>query len=439
MIIRKFLYHLISFTLIYFTVSIGHADVRNGVSSPKQNVPDPHLLPLVQTLTFSTQTGFVNLKDLGIKCDGKSDDTLVINNALQAANHTTVIFPSGICLYRGGGVLKDGVTVYGMGKNATKIVLTTPNAIGFTVSGYGASIRSIGFDARVPQTGGSYVVLSGIESSLEDFFMTGDYNGVLMTGNVARIRHGRFQDGAKDAIRIRAEGGDNSQMIDDVLMGAQSPQVSKAGIRVRNSSALIIRDTSVIQQGTGLLVDPYMDERGMATDAGSVYSLIVHDSFFDNSSGDGIKIVPTGNANVLRSRFSNLWISSSGQNGFLVSNQGRGLVSGIQILGSHAVLNQKAGIALQGNLQDISIDNGLIGENDIGVLAKGKIEGLRITNSTIGNSAGVKANRQQGVLVDNASHRTVIANNDISGNGKPSNLPTHNLAKINNNIGISDR
>ena len=377
--------------------------------------------------------------DYQVTCDGKTDDTQAINTLLNLVQKQTIYFPAGDCLYQGGGLLKDGVTLQGMGKNATKIVFTTPNSVGFNVNGYGAGIRSMGFIANTPQTAGSYVVLSGIESFLEDFFMTGDYNGVLMTGNVARIRHGRFQDGASNAIRIRAEGGDNSQMIDDILMGAQSPQVSQAGIRVRNSSALIIRDTSVIQQGIGLLIDPYTDNKGSASDAGSVYSLIVHDSFFDSSNGDGIKIAPTENANVVRSRFSGNWTSSADGNGISISNKGSGVISGIQILGNHALLNKKAGILLDGKLQDISIDNALIGENTVGIVAQGNIDGLRITNSTIGIGAGIKPNAQQGIMIDSYPKRIIIANNDISGNGQPTKIEIKEQINIKNNIGIIDK
>lgn len=379
--------------------------------------------------------GIKYAKEFNIKCDGVSDDTLSINNALKTINHQILMLPEGSCLYRGGGILNDGVTLLGAGRHATKIFMLTPNAIGFTAFGYGSGIRSLGFNAKVPQTGGSYVILAGTESFLDDFYMDGDFNGVLMTGSVARIRHGRFQDGAKNAIRIRAEGGDNSQMIEDVLMGAQQPQIAKAGIRVRNSSALMIKNSSVIQQGTGLLIDPYSNTQGRASDAGSVFSLWVDNCFFDNSSGDGIKISPTGNAHVVRSRFSNNWTSSSEENGININNQGTGTISGIQILGNHSLLNKKSGIKLTGSLQDISIDNNLIGENNIGIAAEGNIEGLRISNSSIGLAGGVQPNHEQGISIDSQVTRVIVVNNDITGNGKDSDILSKQ-AIIKNNFGI---
>lgn len=368
----------------------------------------------ISPVVFALDNG-LNAKDFGVKCDGVTDDTKAINRALATTKYQTLVFPAGNCFYQGGGVIQDGTTLVGQGRNATSFLMTRPNAVGFVVSGYQSGMRSIAMRANTPQTGGSYIILSGVESTLEDFLIDGDYNGVLMTGNVARIRHGRFQNGAKNAIRIRAEGGDNSQMIDDVLMGAQHPQISYAGIRVRNSSALIISNTSVIQQGIGLLVDPYTSLQSQKTDAGSVFSLLVHDSFFDNSSDEGIKIAPTGNASVVRSRFSNNWTSSSDKDGFLINNQGTGLISGIQILGNHALLNQGNGITLTGKMEDISIDNNIIAENNVGIQAD-SVNGLRITNSTIGKGGGVSGNKKQGIVIGNQGDKLLIQGNDITGN-----------------------
>jgi hypothetical protein len=170
------------------------------------------LKAIIATLALSSsgfamsQGNAVNATSYGVLCNGTSNDTVAINNALSAASGRTVIFPAGTCLYSGGGVISGGAVIVGAGRNATTIRATSAAATLFTVSGYGSGVRSFNFAAAVTQTGGSWVVLSGPESFIEDFRMTGDYNGILMTGSVSRIRHGRFQDGAPNAIRIRAEG-----------------------------------------------------------------------------------------------------------------------------------------------------------------------------------------------------------------------------------------
>jgi uncharacterized membrane protein len=374
----------------------------------------------------------------GVKCNGVNDDTAAINSALAATSGRELQFPAGTCLYAGGGVLQEGSVIVGAGRNGTVIRATAPSAILFNAFGTGSGIRGFKFNAAVTQTGGSYVVLAGQESFIDDFYMDGDYNGILMTGSVSRIRHGRFQNGAVDAIRIRAEGGDNSQMIDDVLMGAQQPQVAHAGIRVRNSAALIISNTSVIQQGIGLLVDPYADTAGSATDAGSVYSLWVHHCFFDNSGYNGIRIAPTGSGSVVRSRFDSIWAGSSASDGVYVVNGGSGVVSGIHFTSPHLLLNGGSGITTGGTVNDLAISGGEVAGNQYGAWFNAGLSGVRITDATIGTGAGVGGNSGAGVVVSRGVDYVILSNNDMRGNGTAlvnDAVGTNQLFK--NNFGIS--
>ena len=359
----------------------------------------------------------VDITNYGVKCDGVTNDTAAINAALTKLSGLKINFPAGVCLYNGGGILNAATVIQGAGRHGTVIRALSPSASYlFDAYGQGSGIRGFRFDAAVTQTGGSYVLLRGQESYIEDFHMTGDYNGILMTGSVARIRHGRFQDGAAGAIRIRAEGGDNSQMIDDVLMGAQQPQVSTAGIRVRNSSALIISNTSVIQQGIGLLVDPTTGTAG-GTDAGSVFSLWVHHCFFDNSLNNGIAVVPSGSGSVQRIRFDNVWAGSSGKDGVLVANFGTGSVSGVHFTSPHLVDNKGSGFTTGGTVEDIAIDGGEIAQNQYGVYLNPGANGVRVTNATIGKGAGMTGNRSVGVVVSSGVDYVTLANNDVRGNG----------------------
>jgi hypothetical protein len=365
----------------------------------------------------SNLSGPLHAKDFGVKCDGLADDTFTINNALRAATGKTIFFPSGTCNYAGGGVLDTGTVLVGAGRNATVVRAIAPAATLFSVSGYGAGIRGVAFRAAVTQTGGAYVALTGPESFIEDFFMDGDYNGILMTGNVARIRHGRFQNGAKNAIRIRAEGGDNSQQIDDVLMGAQTPDIATAGIRVRNSHGLVISNTSVIQQGVGLLIDPYTATTGEATDAGGVSSLWAHHCFFDNNRINGIRICPNGTAPVVRLRFDNVWTSSSGEDGVLINRIGTGTINGIHFESLSSLLNTGSGIATGGAIGDISINGAEIAKNAFGIYQDAEINGFYVRGSVIGAGAGTSGNTNAAIVINSGSKGIIITDNDLRGNG----------------------
>lgn len=379
----------------------------------------------------------ISAKDYGVKCDNTTDDTATINAALAANAGKRVQLPAGRCLYQGGGILQAGEVLVGAGRNSTFIVATRPANTLITAFGYGSGIERVAFYSNVTQTGGSYVVLAGSESYIDDFYMTGDYNGILMTGNVARVRHGRFQDGAAGAIRIRAEGGDNSQLIDDVLMGAQSPEVSYAGIRVRNSSALIISNTSVIQQNIGLLVDPYTSTQGSATDAGGVYSLWVHHSFFDTNHTNGIRIVPSGSAPVVRSRFDSVWASSSGADGVYINNTGTGLLQGLHFVSPHLLFNTGNGFVTSGSMSDVSILGGEIGQNAQGVTAGSGLSGLRINGALIGQGAGGSGNTNAGISIASGADYLVISGNDLRGNGTAISNAGGSNQFIDNNLGAS--
>ena len=383
----------------------------------------------------------VSVKDFGATGNGSTDDTTAINNALSAVASTgqALYFPAGTYSYSGGGTLNNGIVVHGDGRDATIIKSSTASPTSgylFNASGYGSGVRSMRFIAGVTQTGGSYVVLSGPESFIDDFFMTGDINGILMTGNVSRIRHGRFQDGASGAIRIKAEGGDNSQLIEDVLMGAQSPQISAAGIRVRNSAALIISNTSVIQQGIGLLVDPYTSSSG-GTDAGNVESLYVLNCFFDNSSNNGISIQPTGTASVVRCRFADVWTGSSTNDGIYINNAGSGILQGMHFESCHSVLNGGAGITTGGTVSDIAINGGEFCQNSYGMFFNSGTN-IRVENATIGSGAGLSGNTNLGVVFQSGCDYFTITGNDLTGNGSGTMyIPATNNRYVNNNLGMT--
>jgi len=365
---------------------------------------------------------FVSVKDFGAVGDEVTDDTSAINAALSAIYSTSkaLFFPSGVYIYDGGGSLGNGNVLYGEGRNSTfiKSRLASPTS-GYLIRayGYGSGIRGVAFYANVTQTAGSYVFLQGPETFIEDFYMTGDYNGILMTGNVSRIRHGRFQDGASGAIRIKAEGGDNSQIIDDVLMGAQTPQVSSAGIRVRNSSALIISNTSVIQQGHALLIDPTTATQSSNTADGNVFSLYSNNCFFDNSSGSGLHITPTGTGSVVRCRFANCWFGSSTGDGVYINNTGSSLLEGIHFDSCHFALSGGSGLTTGGTVSDIEIVGGWMSQNNYGAYFGGSTSKITVTGCTIGAGAGLNGNTLWGIVLSAGSDNILIANNQMQGNG----------------------
>jgi hypothetical protein len=392
-------------------------------------VYDPAGTGAVATTAQTKLRESVSVKDFGAVGDGVTDDTAAINNCLAANSGNKIHIPSGTYNYTGGGVLLGGAILSGDGRSNTTIRVTTPTpSFLFNCSSSGSGITDLNFTAAITQTAGSWVLLSGIESFIDNFYMNWDFNGILMTGVAARIRHGRMQDGAIGAIRIRVEGGDTSQCIDDVLMGAQTPaNIASAGIRVRNSSALMITNTSVIQQGVGLLIDP-------TSPSENVFSLYASKCFFDNGTF-GIKVAPTGGAGVYRSRFTDVWASSSSSDGINLNSGTPNTISGLHFESCHCVLNAGAGFTTGSGCEDISIRGGLYCQNQFGMYL-GSLLKFKITEATIGIGGGLSANSNTGILISAGSDQFVISGNIIVGN--PTSIDdssTGAFRHISNNVG----
>lgn len=380
--------------------------------------------------------GVVNVKWFGATGNGTTNDTAAINAALAYAEtftyKPTVSFPNGEYLYDGGGVLGTGVVVLGESRKASKILsaLASPtDGYLFKCLGHGSGVESMEFGANVTQTGGTYVSLVGAESYINDFHMNDLFVGITMTGNVSRIRHGRMQDIESGGVGIISEGGDNSQIIDDVLMGAPTtPNIADAGIRVRNSSALMITNTSVIQYGTGLSIDP----TGVAN---SVYSLYVNNCFFDNCT-KAMNIVTSTTAVVERCRFANSWFSSSTNDGVSLLGDN---IKGMHFESCHILLNGGSGLSNAfGTTEDVTIVGGIIAQNAFGCFFNTAIDGLTITGATIGEGGGLSGNTGAPVVIsDAASTNIIIKNNRMVNNGSNiSDASTSSARKISDNVGV---
>jgi hypothetical protein len=352
-------------------------------------------------------------------CDptGVADSTACIQAAL-AVPSKNVYAPPGTYKVSGTIPLAYATSLYGAGRLATIFNVTSTNLPVFQASSFSTiSGLQITSPASTQVSGSIFVTLSGSNSRLSGFYITNDYVGVLMVGSVSKITDGRMTGLQAGGIHIRAEGGDNSQLIDGVLGGAESsPNIGTAGIRVRNSSALTITNTSMIQEGVGLLIDPYTATTGIATDAGSVFSLNVSDSFFDNSNPNGIRISPTGTASVVRVRFDKVWTGSSGADGTLINNTGTGTVAGIYLSNHHSFLNTGAGISTNGTVSDIKVIGGGFSQNAYGIYGASGLTKLVVNGATIGAGSGLTGNSQYGIALASGASDFNITGNLIEGN-----------------------
>lgn len=355
-------------------------------------------------------TPFVDARQFGVRCDGRTDDTATLNALLAREAGHRIVLPAGTCRYSGGGVLRDGTVLAGNGRNATLVSVTAaaPAQV-LTVSGYGAGVQDLGMIAAVPQTGGSWIALSGTESWLSDFQIAGDFNGIHLTGVGARVSHGRMIRGAAGATRILVDGGDTSELIEGVLIGADEG-APLAGIRIRHAAALIISDTSVIGQATNLLIDPGADQ--------VVASLAVSNSFFDNGERANVAIEPGKGGSVVRSRLTGVWAGSSHKSdGVAIDTSMGGQVMGLHFIDMHAVLNAGDGIRLAGKVSDVVIQGGVFAANRNGIAAESGRD-IIVSAAMIGPFGGLAANRANGVAIAPGVTGYVISGSIVRGNAR---------------------
>lgn len=336
------------------------------------------------------------------------DCTAAIDASITANPNSIVYFPPGIYNYNGA---KDcGNTILqGAGRLLSQLRITSTTQQSFYFSGTRSGIRGMGIIAGATQTAGSFLRLGGIETFIEDFYINGDFNGVLMNGVGCRIRHGKFQDAATGAIRVRCEGGDTSQMIEDVIMGAQSPpNIAAAGIRIRNNSSLMIKNTQVITMTNGLLIDP-------TSSAENVLSLFVDTCFFDNCT-NGIVITPSSTAKVARLYFTNVW-TSSGATGTQLSGPAAS-INGVTFTNLQCNLNSSGGVTTGTGITNLKFIGGNVSQTTgYGMLFNAIISRLEVKNMVIGPGDNFTGNTQYGIGFGVTGNTNInITGNYVAGN-----------------------
>lgn len=346
--------------------------------------------------------------DHGVVADGVTDDTLALRTAIAASSATgdrDVVLPSGvICISDVIRVDAMGTTLRGSNRLGTTIKTMHPTCNILELNGWYSEAKDIGFDAAPGRTGGTSVRLLGAHTRLRDFRISNDFIGVHITGAAASIKAGLLGTGLANGTRILVDGGDTSQIIDDVVIGAQDGPLPDFGIRVVDSAALIIRGARIMTAGVGLSLLPGAGQ--------GVHSLFASDCFFDSGS-TGIMIAPTNGGNVSRVRFSGCWTGGGTANGVDIHKDGTGSISGVHFDQHHALNNVLSGFAIGTGVEDFSINGGEIAGNDFGVWIAEAVSAFRIQNATIGYGGGMIPNRKWGVFISNYCSQYQVTGNTL--------------------------
>lgn len=356
-------------------------------------------------------TSTINVKDFGAMGDGTTNDTAAINAAINGRQNTQVYFPPGTYLYSGGAWVDHGTVIVGASRDATIIKAIDSNNHIFTCAGLYSGVRNLGITSATPRTGGAYIRLLGTYSFADDYDLEYAFDGIHMIGVAARIRHGRHLKTKPNGTGIYVTGGDTSQSIFDVIMGAEDPaNVAKAGIHVTNSCALVISNCSVIQQGVGLLIEAPSIQH-------SVFSIKSNNNFFDNNTR-AMQVLTYGDGVVQRCTSSSDWFGSSTLDGVQFIQSGIGNITGYRFIAPEMLLSGGCGMSSNGRVTDLQIvGGGISGNQQHGLYLSPQTRGVNLTGVTVGEGQGLLGNVQHGAVISAGVTDVAVSGCRFQGNG----------------------
>lgn len=302
---------------------------------------------------------------------------------------------------------RDNIKIIGEGPYVTHIITTSATADILANTGNKFECSGIGFTTTSVKTDGVFVKLHGANNVLDNFYMNFDFYGISSIGPGNRITNGFMEQGQGGGVRIDVNGGDTTQIIDNVLVGSQPAPYPACGIRVQNNIALTLSNVSVIRQGVNLLIAP--------RDGEVVSNLMVINCFFDTCVTP-LSIKPVASGIAIQLQFINVWFGSGSSGGIKINNQDGGTIDGISFYNPQVLHNTGDGIQLAGTAKNISLIGGLIANNSGSGLGIGdSVDNITITGTTIGKG-GLQAGNLFGLYLNSTPNNLSIVNTYLTGN-----------------------
>lgn len=353
-----------------------------------------------------------NVRRFGATGTGATDDTVAIKNAALSASALgggAVYLPTGTYLWTSAvaAVLGAGVTIRGDGRYAS--VFTTNNVAAqfFNVTGTGASIRSVGFTSSVTNTSGTWVILAGTENSMEDWHMSGQFNGVTVTGVATKVRKFWFGANAGGGIDMIMLCGDASPTVSDGLWEAQSAPFPVSGLSLQNCTAGEFSRLDILTRGATVAVIP---SNGQSCDDDSF-----SDCFFD-SGVTGLFIQNTGTGAVSRFNCTNCWTGDNSGNGVSIVNAGSGVMAGFEFVQHSFCVNGGSGITTSGVVTGVRTLGGISAGNTGEGAFWNHAGDIQMIGTRVGATDGLNGNAAGGIALNAPLTRVNILGCDVSAN-----------------------
>jgi len=280
----------------------------------------------------------ISVKDFGAVGDGSTDDTVAIQAAItQVVNSGggTVFFPAGTYNVSSTITVGNNVTLSGTGVKGSFIQVTSASINVLNITGSYTGVNNLGFKTtQTAQTAGSYIIAAGIYCYINNFYMDMPYTGITVTGVYTYISEGiietvtsRNTAGNSAYIKINVPGEADCN-ISNIIMRINSFDTTtypSYGINWVSGTVVHVSDCEILQADVGLNVAPGTGSTCLAGHFTDVYfdTILTHCAILNPSGtgtvsdiiftacelgakgGNGISLVQTGSANLVKVNINN--------------------------------------------------------------------------------------------------------------------------------------
>jgi hypothetical protein len=300
-------------------------------------------------------SGIINAQsEYGVKCDGSTDDTTAINNALAAAAtgpSRTVIMPAGVCIVSGTLLIaNNGIQFIGQGGPygfaaagpGTVIKTSVANgdvlSIGSTAGNVsGTLVQGFMFLSSVTRTGGAAIHrYAGTWNVMRNIYAYKMYVGYQIDGLAEPAGSGNadydnwvyttsFNSNSEAGVIIGAFGSTTANGsaladfftdVDASVNGSMSTSDHiTGGVIVQNCGGCYFTNVTGIENTNGMSFVPANNEAA---------TVFVTDMGWDSSLNAGLSFVATGTGQV-GGQFGGIWFSSSGTASGFINTNGVGI------------------------------------------------------------------------------------------------------------------
>jgi hypothetical protein len=364
--------------------------------------------------------------------------TVGIQEAVQifqtAATGGRVLIPAGgFGIFAGVYVAHSGISIYGRGmQGGTALFQGTPNVTTFTFdSTEGNGI----FDLQIIDSSGGSTISWGIQAlglnvfSAERISINGTSNGIFVGSNTySTFRDIKITGHTVDGIVIRGLV-DDVEMFDNVSVLGGSTGVC---LRILQAGSVIFAHCNFMGCLYGAII---------GASALPVFSIDFVNCYFDHNVTAGVSLAPGPGGSITRVRFVQCWMATSTIGvGIDTTNAAPN-----DVLLDQCIIadNSSGGVIIGAGALNVKVRGCDIFKNGTasGISVGNNVDGITITDNTIGNDASWGGNTQAfGVFFASAVSRLMMSGNifKLNASSHLSAVPALTSSAIGPNAGIDD-